>query len=194
MPLMFKSLSHGEIPFGFFNIETDMVLLDNYFFFASDMAAHVVEMATRESGTAACTKEWNVYVLEEAQIGNLMGAISGVDLHGFIGEVYDHFPFPCDPDEFKQNPEGYVRRELVEGIVRRYAEPSRIVVVFDPGAKTIRIGRYLFDDKGFHRLLNYLWIGGYPKWRADTRPAYIAEMKDAVEASRNPFFHDIAFD
>ncbi|OPY74150.1 MAG: hypothetical protein A4E62_00007 [Syntrophorhabdus sp. PtaU1.Bin002] len=193
MPLTFKSLSHGEIPFGFFNIETDMVLLDNHFFFASDMAVHVVGMAMGESGTT-CTQEWDVYVLEEARIGNLMGAISGVDLHGFIGEVYSHFPFPCDPDEFKQNPEGYTRRELVEGIVQRYAKPSRIAVALDPGAKTIRIGQYLFDDKGFRHLLNYLWIGGYPKWKAGMQPGYIIEMKNAVEISRSPFFRDTAFD
>lgn len=192
MPLMFKSLNHGEIPFGFFNIETDMVLLDNYFFFASDMAKSVVEMATEESGTVS--QEWNVYVLEEAQIGNLMGAISGVDLRGFIGEVYGHFPFPCDPGELKQNPEGYTRRELVEEIVRRYTSPSRITAAIEPDAKTIRVGRYLFDGKGFHRLLNYLWTGGYPKWKSDIRPAYIVEMKDVVEISRNPFFRDTAFD
>jgi hypothetical protein len=193
MPLLFKSLSHGEIPFGFFNIETDMVLLDNHFFFASDMAARVVEMASEEPD-AVCAKEWDVYVLDEAQIGNLLGAISGVDLRGFIGEVYSRFPFPCDPDKFKQNPEGYARRELVEEIAGRYATRSRIAVMIEPNAETIRIGRYRFDDEGFHRLLNYLWIGGYPRWKADTRPAYIISMKRAVEISRRPFFRNTAFD
>ncbi|MGD2186296.1 MAG: hypothetical protein PVI71_09215 [Desulfobacterales bacterium] len=32
MPLAFESLSHGSIAFGFFNIETDMLLLENYFY------------------------------------------------------------------------------------------------------------------------------------------------------------------
>ncbi len=45
MPLLFQSLSHGEIPFGFFNIETDMILLQNYFFFASDMAENMIKLA-----------------------------------------------------------------------------------------------------------------------------------------------------
>jgi len=31
MPLEFDSLSHGKIAFGFFNIETDMILLGHYF-------------------------------------------------------------------------------------------------------------------------------------------------------------------
>ena len=32
MPSSFPSKSHGQIPIGFFNIETDMFLLDRYFF------------------------------------------------------------------------------------------------------------------------------------------------------------------
>ncbi|MBC8441147.1 MAG: hypothetical protein H8D87_15855 [Deltaproteobacteria bacterium] len=34
MPLSFTSKSHGNIAFGFFNIESDMLLLEKYFFFA----------------------------------------------------------------------------------------------------------------------------------------------------------------
>ncbi len=32
MPLSFRSENHGNIAFGFFNIESDMLLLENYFF------------------------------------------------------------------------------------------------------------------------------------------------------------------
>ena len=35
MPLEFESISHGKIAFGFFNIETDMILLNHYFLFAT---------------------------------------------------------------------------------------------------------------------------------------------------------------
>ncbi len=35
MPISFPSKSHGQIPIGFFNIETDMLLLDRYFFFST---------------------------------------------------------------------------------------------------------------------------------------------------------------
>jgi len=37
MPLTFESLSHGTIAFGFFNIESDMLLCDRYFLFADDL-------------------------------------------------------------------------------------------------------------------------------------------------------------
>jgi len=36
--LAFKSLSHGTVAFGFFNIESDLLLLDRRFFFAADFA------------------------------------------------------------------------------------------------------------------------------------------------------------
>jgi len=36
MPLAFESLSHGTIAFGFFNIASDMLLLEHYFLFATD--------------------------------------------------------------------------------------------------------------------------------------------------------------
>ena len=37
MPLAFKSLSHETIAFGFFNIESDMLILDRYFLFADSI-------------------------------------------------------------------------------------------------------------------------------------------------------------
>jgi hypothetical protein len=36
MPLDFESLSHGTVAFGFFNIESDLLLLERSFFFASE--------------------------------------------------------------------------------------------------------------------------------------------------------------
>jgi hypothetical protein len=187
MPLLFNSLSHGEIPFGFFNIETDMVLLNNYFFFASDMCRQVAEIAGRPPGEPSRT-EWGVYILDEGRIGNLMGCIAGVELSGFLGEIYSLFPFPHEPERFKQNPDGYMTRERVEGIVKRYAELSAIGVIFDGAAKRVSIGQYLFSREGFHNLLNYLWAGGYPKWKGGIRPDYVLAMKEAVEASPHPLF------
>ncbi len=36
MPLLFNSLSHGVVSFGFYNIETDGLLLGQHFFFCTD--------------------------------------------------------------------------------------------------------------------------------------------------------------
>lgn len=194
MPLLFQSLSHGEIPFGFFNIETDMILLNNYFFFANDMSDHVMKLAENNGGMHQ-DQTWSVYILEAGQIGNFMGAISGVVFEGFIGEVYTHFPFPHEPEKFKQNPEGYKTRGLIEEIVHRYARSSLITVRNDSASQGLTIGEYLFSKKGFHALLGYLWAGGYPRWKDGIRPLYILKMRETIEWSANPLFQDItAFD
>ena len=45
MPLTFESLSHGTIAFGFFNIDSDMLLLEQHFLFGSEFCHHISEMA-----------------------------------------------------------------------------------------------------------------------------------------------------
>ena len=193
MPLLFKSLSHGEIPFGFFNIETDMILLNNYFFFASDFAHHIIDFAERKP-VESFRADWNGYVLEEKDIGNLMAAISGVYLSGFIGEVYGHFPFPHEPEKFKQNPSGYKTRQLIEGIIRRYAPLTALTVIIDSVSQGIKIGEYLFGKVGFQELLLYLWAGGYPRWKDGVRPNYILDMKESAIKSGHPLFEGIMLD
>ena len=190
MPLLHRSLSHGEIPFGFFNIESDMVLLNNYFFFAGDFAENVIKMADRETGEPY-VMDWDAYILSGEDIGNLMAAISGVYLSGFIGEVYGHFPFPHEPEKFKQNPTGYKTRELVDGIIKRYTPLIKIKVIVDSASQTIKIGEYVFDRIGFHELLLYVWAGGYPRWKDGVRPDYIMDMKKSVISSNNPIFEGI---
>jgi hypothetical protein len=183
-------MSHGEIPFGFFNIETDMILLQNYFFFASDMAENVIKLAESRMESPQ-EQTWSVYILEEGQIGNLMGAISGVVFVGFIGEVYTHFPFPHEPEKFKQNPEGHKTRGLIEEIVHRYTNLSTITTVVDNAEQSLKIGKYQFNKHGFHALLGYLWEGGYPKWKGGIRPPYIVKMKEAIQRSSHHLFHAI---
>jgi hypothetical protein len=190
MPLLHRSLSHGEIPFGFFSIESDMVLLNNYFFFASDFAENVIKMADKETGGSS-GMDWDVYILGEKDIGNLMAAISGIYFSGFIGDVYGHFPFPHEPEKFKQNPAGYKTRELVDGMIKRYASSTKIAVIVDSASQTIKIGEYMFDRIGFHQLLLYLWAGGYPRWKDGVRPDYIMDMKKSVISSNNPIFEGI---
>ena len=54
------------------------------------------------------------YVIEKFEdIGNLMGAIHGIDLRGFIGAVYQLFPFPQRPEGFKQKLDGKTNRAVV---------------------------------------------------------------------------------
>lgn len=187
MPLAFHSLSHGEVAFGFFNIDTDMMLLDVHFFFADDLSAAVGDMASGRDDGAARVR-LNAYTLDAALIGNLMGAIRGIDLRGFIGEVYRRFPFPAEEEKFRQQPEGFQNRAIVEEIVKKYAGMRPIDILADGVRNTVDFGGYLFDREGFHALILYLWEGGYPRWRDNLRPAYVIEMKETIRRSENRLF------
>jgi hypothetical protein len=187
MPLAFQSLSHGEISFGFFNIESDMLLLNQYFFFASDFCNNISQLASSDQNrNESIVTEWDVYSLRLYDIGNLMGAIEGIDLRGFIGETYRLFPFPKETWAFRQNPEGYKTRKTIENVVRKHVELSKIPVVVETPGKKVAIGEYTFNKHWFHELLRYVWMGGYPRWKDEIRPRYVLDMKEAIEKSRHP--------
>lgn len=69
------------------------------------------------------------YVIERfVDMRNLMGAIHGVDLKGFIGAVYQLFPFPQRPGEFKQKLDGKTHRTVVENLINQWGKPVKISV------------------------------------------------------------------
>jgi len=151
-------------------------------------------MAEREKD-GACEMPWQVnYIADPEDIGDLMGAIHAIRYTGFIGETYRRFPFPVNPGDFKQKPEGYMNREIVESMIEKYAETCRITVAVDEKAQEISIGTYRFTRSVFHQLLNYVWRGGYPRWKDEVRPDYIMAMKRAVEKSGNSLFAGIVFE
>lgn len=209
MPLAFNSLSHGQIAFGFFNIETDMLLLDIHFFFADnfcravselaqgpgDMPATVRPMSRRAQGQGdiPLTVRLDAYTLEASRIGNLMGSIHGIDFSGFIGEVYRLYPFPAEEEKFRQQPEGFRNRETIEKIVAKYAKKEAIGITFDPADGFVDLGGYVFERGEFLRLILYVWVGGYPRWRDGIRPGYVMDMKRAIESSSNALFAGLKF-
>ena len=193
MPLEFQSLSHGPIAFGFFNIETDMLLLEHYFLFASEFCKHVSDLAEGRPDDSK-GNVWKVYYIEHpSNIGNLMGAIHGVVFQGFIGEVYKLFPFPSQPEDFKQKPYGTQNRSTVEDSIRPFATAIDIALVIDPDRKKVAIGNYSFSWTWFQELIKYVWRGGYPRWQDETRPDYVLAMKKSIEKSAVPLFKGIDF-
>jgi hypothetical protein len=120
------------------------------------------------------------YGLAEEQVGNLMGAIHGFDLRGFIGEVYRLYPFPRDPEGFKQNPEGFRTRPIIEKIIMRYGATENIPLMYSGQRNEGAIGEYRFNQKNFQALIQYVWLGGYPRWRDDRRPEYVEALKTAL--------------
>jgi len=187
MPLEFESLSHGRIAFGFFNIETDMILLEHYFLSAQDFCRYMTQAAKENHPTYQTV--WEVYLIEHgSDIGNLMGAIYGIDFRGFIGEVYKLFPFPKKQEDFKQKPESFQTRTLIESLIQKYSSTVAIQFAIDRKSEIITIGDYLFEKLSFHRLIQYIWMGGFPRWKDKIRPGYVRTMKEKIEESKNPVF------
>lgn len=181
MPLGHRSLSHGVVAFGFFNVDTDCLLLNNVFFFASDFCAWVQRWATEGPPQE---ERVPVYVIHnQSDIGNLHWSIQGHDHHGFIPHVHRIYPFPAAPEDFKQKPEGWQVRDVIEPILREYASLEDMVVRFDEAKGLIHLGEFIFDRSGFRELLDYVWRGGMPMWRANERPQYVLDMIEAVRTS-----------
>ncbi|MDA3787691.1 MAG: hypothetical protein PF503_04270, partial [Desulfobacula sp.] len=121
MPLSFTSQSHGNIAFGFFNIESDMLLLEKYFFFADDFCRWVIEMAKEDDSRVKKFEHPVYYIDDPNDIGDLTGAIHGMLFTGFIGKLYTLFPFPDDPKAFKQNPDGFKTRKVVKSYIESFS-------------------------------------------------------------------------
>jgi hypothetical protein len=191
MPLQFESINHGPIAFGFFNIETDLILLNNYFLFAEDFCCSVARIAEDQiNGTYEAS--WSIYLFEQKEkIGNLMGAIHGVDHNGFIGEVYRHFPFPKRRTDFRQKPDGFTKRLEIEELIRSFAVKASISVLIDERVDQIAIGEFVFSRSVFQDLIHYVWAGGFPRWKDDLRPSYLLSMKKIIDRSSNCFFEGL---
>lgn len=184
MPLAFETLNRGTVAFGFFNIDTDLLLLQQHFLFADFFCAQVVRMAEDSKHTPFETA-WPVYSIDDPRkIGDLMAAIHGIRYTGFIGEVYKRFPFPKRESEFKQKPEGFQNRSWTLSLLETWAVRTTLPVRVDQEHESVSVGEYLFAREVFHQLIQYVWVGGYPRWRDEVRPDYVMEMKFHLEESR----------
>ncbi len=193
MPLAFNSISHGQVAFGFFNIESDMLLLEQYFMFAGEFCNQIIKLA-RGHENLYCTF-WRVWeITPREKIGDLMGAIHGVKFEGFIGEVYKRFPFPPDPQGFKQKPEGFKTRPIMEEMVERWGRALPIPFSVSPESGQVWIGEYRFSKQYFQELIRYVWEGGYPKWKDGVRPDYVLSMAEEIRKSKNPLFQDLVLE
>ncbi len=193
MPLAFQSLNRGDIPFGFFNIDTDLLLLDHYFLFAEAFCTQIIHL-TLQKGRVPYETLWEVYDIPRSEeIGDLMGAIHGVRHSGFIGDVYRLFPFPRNQAAFKQDPNGFRNRPAIKAILAKHAGQTTIPVRTDPEHATVALGEYLFAKEVFHQFIEYVWLGGYPRWREGIRPPYVAEMRQSSEGSASWLFSGMVF-
>lgn len=191
MPLSFQTVNQGDIAFGFFNIESDMLLLQRYFFFADAFCAYVSDCAEQEKWEPE--GRFKVYeIADPTDIGDLMGAIHGIRYTGFIGETYRRFPFPDDPDHFKQNPKGFMTQDIIKNMIEPFANITEIQFILQEN-RSVSIGDYTFDQITFHKLLQYVEQGGYPRWQNEIRPDYIKVMQIQIAKSTNDMFDGLKF-
>ena len=188
MPLTFRSLNHGNIAFGFFNIESDMLLLENYFFFSTAFCRHLSRLA-EEADLDSAMDLFPVYVIDNpGDIGDLMGAIHGLHFTGFIGDVYRRFPFPDSLRYFKQNPACVRTQNMMKKLISRYARPDRIRFSAGKRGYEMTIGDYRFSRAAFHQMVEYVWVGGYPRWKDMNRPRHVRSMKTVLLKSPQDVF------
>jgi hypothetical protein len=169
MPLAFPSRSHKTVAFGFFNIEIDMLLLEQLFFFADDFCRAVPQLFSEGE---AWMDGWRIEV--QSQIGNLQAAIAGEDLSGFIGATYKRFPFPARTEDFRQNSRGHLNRDEAQKLIQPFGQSEQIRLRRQ--ADSIAVGEYVFNQPVFSDLIAYVDRGGYPRWKNETRPPYVSEM------------------
>ena len=171
-----------------------MLLLEQYFLFGSEFCLYVGEMAEDVKKTHLKSK-WPVYTIEDReQIGDLMDAIHGIRHTGFIGELYQRYPFPAKAGAFRQNPEGYLNQAVVRGMISGYGRQILLPVEANHSTLEVNIGEYKFSRKVFRELIKYVWRGGYPRWKDAIRPDYVLEMKIKIENHRRGLFENIQFD
>ncbi len=187
MPLAFQSLDRGTVAFGYFNIDSDLLLLRRHFFFTDAFVGLVSATAGAPADRPfeATLDGWSV---PPERVGNVMGAIHGYDRSGFIGAVYDRFEFPSLPEDFHQRAAGAANRTEIEAILAQWAEPTAHDVVVEPVAAQVRLAGTTFDGAGFRDLVAYVWRGGYPRWLDEVRPPEVRRMREAIEASDHPLF------
>ncbi len=185
MPLAFNSASHGEIAFGFFNIESDMLLLERTFFFADSFCRHVGAIA-RGAPDVAYEAPWPVYEIERAEdVGDLMDAIHGVRYTGFLGETYRRYPFPPRPEDFRQQPEGHRTRDEFREMIAPWSTERELRIRTRPEADAITLGHVTFARSDFHELIRYVWRGGWPRWRNDERHDDVIAVRAAIAEGGN---------
>ena len=192
MPLGFRSLSHGEIAFGFFNVKSDMLLLQNNFFFADDFCKQI--NALEDSCEDDPAFQWNIWhISNPSDMGDFSSVLGEIRDAGFWGELYRQYPFPKHPEKFHQQPDGWKTQDDVTRIMGNYGTQKQISIGVDPDKEIAYIGEYYFNYQNFKELILYVWAGGYPKWQDGKRPEYVVQMKEKIGRGDKPFFKGIKF-
>ncbi len=174
MPIAFDSKSHGKVVFGFYNIETDSMLLNELFFFSTDFCNAVREIRHPMTNTTIPGHSFS----NQEDIGDFTGAMHGVHYTGYMGELYQEWPFPSKPEDFRQKLEGTKNSGKVQAILTKHSSEMDIELGRSDN-HDVQIGQYTFNKEQFIAFLHYVRRGGMPTWQGfeeGKRPTYVTEM------------------
>jgi hypothetical protein len=194
MPLGFHSLNQGEIAFGFFHIETPLLLLDNRVFWCSDFCAAFNQLTLADENEPFRSSIDGHLFHSRAEYGDLQEAIAGVNHDGFIGSLYALIPFPTTREAFVQKTAGQLTNATVLEQVSKFAEAYAMKITAEQDT-----GLFTFDDVEFEpgtlrQLIEYIWRGGMPGWENGMRPAFLDGYADLWRQSDSPWVTGMPFD
>lgn len=203
MPLGFESLNHQVVAFGFFHIETHLLILERSIFGAGDFCAAMSSLAgSRDEAWAQPLLGWRMETPED--LGDLHGAIAGINLGGFLGELYGRWPFPAQVAGFRQKAYGAAPPQEVEAALNRWGRPQEIVTRTKGGGGgrvggggqggPLSLAGVSFSPAQTAALVDYVWRGGMPGWQEGVRPDFVLNLARDLTAAASPFFEGLDFD
>lgn len=194
MPLGFNSLNHGVIAFGFFNIETDLLLMQNRVFWCRDFCALFTDLGATEAHKIFQARLPAWIIQNQEDLGDLHGSIAGRTHYGLIGELYRRWPFPSDPAGFRQKPAGAATKAEVLEILERFGQQAELEIRAEASQDLCDLGGISFNGDGTRALANYVWRGGMPGWQDGQRPDYLWEAAADWRGAVNPLLAGMALD
>lgn len=194
MPLGFHSVSHGIIAYGFFNIETDLLLMRQHVFWCRDFCELISDLAKTEPHKLFQTRLNSWFIPNPRDLGDLHGSIAGRTHYGLIGETYRRWPFPEDMGDFNQKPAGAASKQEVRKIAERFGQAQKLEVKADPATAVLAIGTYQFTPNESRALVDYVWRGGMPGWMGGERPDYLWEAAANWREAVSPFVAGMRLD
>jgi hypothetical protein len=62
---------------------------------------------------------------------------------------------------------------------------------FNIDSDMLLLDHYCFTRASFHELINYVWHGGYPRWKDEIRPDYVVSMEKIISQDPRGVFDGI---
>jgi len=183
MPHEFPTVGHKTIPFGFFNVKIDLLIMQKRFFFAHDLCDAILDLAAGGEGSWTTLPCWRID--HPAMIGDLNGVLRGESHKGLYGAVYARWPLPPRRSDFRQDPDAHQTRDEVADLIEHIGMEEQLVVRWT--GQVVTFGTVAVALPDLHAMLRHL-RDGPPPWREGRLPEYLSELLQDLEQHASPLF------